>query len=117
MLDGWQMPPDSRLTTMFDEPDPAPAESTIVDYHAEIIEWVIEPCMEAAAALDLETLDKSDLDMGIRRTDIAQIMAASRTAATEDLAAKISATATWKARSAFYPTILQLCLKSLPGMK
>ena len=112
MLAGWELPADSPLTL-----STGVTETAAVDYRAEIMEWVIEPCMEAAAALDLGTLDKSDLDMGIRRTDIAQIMAASRSAATQDLAAQISTTATWTSRSAFYPMMLQLCLKSLPGMK
>ena len=69
--------------------------------------------MEVAAALDLETLDKSALDMGIRRTDIAQIMTASRDAVSRDLAGKIKASATWEERSAAYPMMLELCLAGI----
>ena len=83
------------------------------NFHAEVVEWVVQPCMEVAAALDLQTIDKSALDMGIRRTDIAQLMTASRDAVTRDLAGKMKVGATWEERSAAYPMMLELCLAGI----
>ena len=48
------------------------------DFHAEVVEWVIEPCMAVSAALDLPKLKKTDLDMGIKREHIVKLMVVSR---------------------------------------
>ena len=105
MLLGWELPAEPIIV--------AQATETSADFHAEIVEWVVQPCMEVAAALDLPTLNKNDLDIGIRRTDIAQIMTASRDAVTRDLAGKMKASATWEERSAAYPMMLEICLAGI----
>ena len=64
------------------------------DYADELREWVIGPCTEVSAALDVGDLDKDSLDLGIKRTDIAQLMVASRDSAVQDLAGKMKAVAT-----------------------
>ena len=70
------------------------------DLRAEVMEWVIEPCMEVAVVLDVKTIRKDQLESGIKRTHIAKVMAASRDAVARDLAAKMNATATWKDKRA-----------------
>ena len=87
------------------------------DPHAEIMEWVIEPCMEVAAALDVTSYEADQIEMGIKREHIAELMTASRDAATRDVASKMKAGTTWEARRAAYPVMLRLCLQQLPGMK
>ena len=76
----------------------------------EIVEWVIEPCMEVAAALDVARYDKETIDAGVKRTHIADVMVASREAATEQMAGQIKAGASWEARRAAYPLLLKLCI-------
>ena len=87
------------------------------DFTAEVTEWVIEPCMDVAAAIDVKSMKKSDLDLGIKREHIAKLMVASREAATRDLAAKMRANAPWENRRQAYPLTLKLCLAGLPGLE
>lgn len=87
------------------------------DFHAEVTEWVVEPCMEVAAALDVKKYKKESIDLGIKREQIAKLMVASREAATRKLAGQMKADATWEARRAAYPIMLKLCVQQLPGMK
>ena len=39
------------------------ASSQAADFHDEVNEWVIEPCMEVAAALGVTTVDRDSLEM------------------------------------------------------
>ncbi len=80
------------------------------DIHDEIVEWVFEPCMEVAAALDVKSMKEEDVKLGVKREHIAQLMLASRDNAIRDVVAKMKAGTTWNERRAAYPTILQLCL-------
>ena len=54
--------------------------------------------MEVAAALDVRSYRQDQIDLGIKREHIAQLMTASRDAATRDVAAKMDAGATWEQR-------------------
>ena len=96
---------------------PAAVHAQTADYHEELIEWVIAPCMEVAAALGVKEYKAESIEMGIKRAHIAKLMVASRDASTRKLAAKMKASATWEARRAAYPIMLKLCLGNLPGMK
>ena len=88
------------------------------DPHAEIMEWVIEPCMEVAAALDVKKYDWKTIETGVKREHIAEVMAASRDATTrETISAKMKAGASWEDRRAAYPVMLRICLQQLPGMQ
>lgn len=80
------------------------------DLVAEATEWVFEPCMEVAAALDVKTYDRDTIDSGIKRTHIAQVMLASREAAIQQVVSKMRAGTSWEARRAAYPTMLKLCI-------
>ena len=66
--------------------------------------------MEVAAALGVKTYDYDQVEMGIKRTHIAQLMTASRDSAARDLSAKMKANATWEDRRAAYPIMLEICL-------
>ena len=89
---------------------PVFAQSSDDAFHAEITEWVTEPCMEVAAALGVKEVERDSVEMGIKRTHIAQLMVASRDSATRDLARKMRASATWEERRAAYPLMLEICL-------
>lgn len=80
------------------------------DNHAELIEWVFAPCMEVAAALDVGELEQDQLDLGIKREHIAELMLASRDAAIRKVSGKMKAGATWEVRRAAYPVLLRHCL-------
>ena len=96
---------------------PAVAHAQESKFHAEVVEWVIEPCMEVAAALDVKTYKAETVEMGIKRTHIAKLMVASRDAATRRLAGQMKASATWEDRRAAYPIMLNLCLRQFTGRK
>lgn len=87
---------------------PAPASDT--DLVAEATEWVFEPCMEVAAALDVADVSQDHRDMGIKREHLARVMLASREAAIQQVVAKMKASASWEARRAAYPVMLKLCI-------
>lgn len=80
------------------------------DFHAEVMEWVIEPCMEVAAALGVQSYDYEQVEMGIKRAHIAQVMTASRDSAAREISSKMKASATWEDRRGVYPIMLELCL-------
>ena len=115
----------SRGHTMFLEWSVPEKETMLVaqagtqetDFYAEVMEWVVEPCMEVAVALDVKVIRKDQLDLGFKRTDIAKVMAASRDAAARNLAGQMKADATWEDRRAAYPLMLQICLQSLSETK
>ncbi len=76
MFPGWVVPAGA--------PAPAPASVAVAqkaDFHAEVLEWVIEPCMEVAAALDVKKYDEETIKAGVKRTHIAKLMLATRDAA------------------------------------
>lgn len=79
-------------------------------FHSEVIEWVIEPCMEVAAALDVTKYDQETIKAGVKRTHIAQLMVASRESATRQMSRKMRAGASWEDRRAAYPIMLKLCV-------
>ena len=83
------------------------------DFHAEVMEWVIEPCMGVAAAYGVKSFDREQLDFGMKREYVAQIMTASRDTAARDLSSKMAPSATWQDRRAAYPIMLKLCLQGL----
>lgn len=87
------------------------------DYKAEITQWVIEPCMEVAAALDVKKYKAETVEMGVKRTHIAKLMVASREAAISQLAGKMKASATWEDRRAVYPMMLKVCLQQFTSRK
>ena len=93
----------------------APIQAQDRDIHAEVVEWVFEPCMEVAAAIDIDELDKETIDLGIRREHIAQLMLASRDAAIRELTDKMKANVTWEERRAAYPPLLRFCLGQFTG--
>lgn len=78
--------------------------------HDEIVEWVFEPCMEVAAALDVGSMDRESVELGIKREHIAELMLASRDAAIRDVVRKMKAGATWEERRAAYPVMLRMCV-------
>lgn len=78
------------------------------DFQAEVMEWVVEPCMEVAAAYGVKSFDREQIDLGMKREHVAQIMAASRESAARELAANIKGT--WEKRRAAYPLMLDICL-------
>ena len=78
--------------------------------HNEIVEWVFEPCMEVAAALDVKSMDRESVELGIKREHIAELMLASRDAAIRDVVRKMKAGATWEERRAAYPVMLRMCI-------
>lgn len=88
----------------------APSHSDPELFHAELVQWVFEPCMELASALDVESYDQETTDMGIKRTDIATLMVASRDGPIRDLANGMSPDAPWEDRAAAYPAMLRLCV-------
>ena len=93
MFPGWVVPAGA----------PAPvAIAQKADFHAEILEWVIEPCMEVAAALDVKKYDQETIEAGVKRTHIAKLMVASRDAATRQLSGKMKAASPWENRQAVY---------------
>ena len=80
------------------------------DYHAEIIEWVFEPCMEVAAALDVDGMDQESRDLGIKREHIAELMLASRDSAIRDMTSNMNPGTAWEDRRATYPALLRMCI-------
>ena len=80
------------------------------DLHAEVLEWVFAPCMEVAAAVDVDGLDQESVDLGIGRRHIAQLMLASRDSAIRELTGKMNANAAWEERRAANPALLRMCL-------
>lgn len=80
------------------------------DFHAEVLEWVIEPCMEVGAAIDVKKYDEETIKAGVKRTHIAKLMVASRDAATRQLSGKMKTGSPWENRRAAYPIMLRLCL-------
>lgn len=96
---------------------PAMAFAQKDNLHAEVIEWVIGPCMEVAAALDVKGYNADHLELGIKRAHIAKLMVASRESAIQKLTKRMKASASWEDRRAAYPIMLRICLAQLPGMK
>ena len=93
------------------------APANAVDYHAEITEWVMGPCMEVAAALGVGQIDEESIKLGIRRAHLAKLAVAERDKAIREVAQKMNADATWGQRRAAYPVLLKVCIRNLPGMK
>lgn len=83
------------------------------DFHAEVMEWVVEPCMEVAAAYGVKSFDEETIALGMKRGHVAKVMAASRDVAARDLSSQMSPTSTWEERRAAYPFMLKLCLQGL----
>ena len=88
----------------------ASAQSGDEDLRDELIEWVFEPCMEVAAALDVGSMEQESIDLGIERKHISQMMLASRDSAIREVVGKMKSDATWEDRRGAYPIMLRLCL-------
>ncbi len=80
------------------------------DLNAEVIEWVIDPCMQVAAAIEVESYDQEIVESGVKMEHIAKLMLASRDSEINDVVAKMKANSSWKERSAAYSVMLKLCL-------
>ncbi len=80
------------------------------DIRAELVEWVIDPCMQVGAAASVNEYDREAIDLGIKREHIAEIMLASRESYIKDLLSKMNKDTTWEARRAAYPIMLKLCV-------
>ncbi len=87
------------------------------DFHAEVMEWAIEPCMTVRAALDAEDLDQATIDAGVKLEHIVMIMAAEKDKAARDLVKNMKPNTPWKKRAAGYVAMLRLCLLATPGLK
>ena len=93
----------------------ASASTQAQDIHAEIKEWVIERCMEVAAARGVGTMDQESVDLGIGRKHIAELMVASREAGIAEIAVSMSTGLSWEERRDAYPIMLWLCLAQQEG--
>lgn len=87
------------------------------DFHAEVMEWAIEPCMTVRAALDAEDLDQATIDAGVKLEHIVMIMVAEKNKAARDLVRNMKPNTPWKKRAAGYAAALRLCLLATPGLK
>lgn len=94
-----------------------PFSASAADFHAEVIEWAIEPCMTVRAALDAQDLDQESIDMGIKLKHVVMLMVAEKDSAARDLVAKMDPDTPWKKRAGAYAATLKLCLLSTPGLK
>ena len=47
-------------------------------YYQELIEWVFQPCMEMATALEVKNMDQETRDIGLTRAMVAKVMLAGR---------------------------------------
>ena len=96
----------------------APGIASAAEEHtAEIMEWIIEPCMEVAVAIEVKNLDRDTLATGVKRSHLAKIMSADREAAARRLAKSMKKGATWKQRSDVYPAMLRMCIRNIKGWK
>ena len=80
------------------------------DIHSELTEWVFDPCMQVAAAIEVNIYDQETINSGVKRKHIAEIMLASRQSAISEAVKLMKKNATWKERSAAYPFMLKVCL-------
>ncbi len=87
------------------------------DFHAEVMEWAIEPCMTVRAALDAADLDEATIDAGVKLEHIVTIMAAEKSKGARDLVRNMKPNTPWKQRAAGYAAALRLCLLATPGLK
>ena len=55
-------------------------------------------------------MEKDQIDLGIKRGHIAQLMLASRDAAIREVSGKMKAGSSWEERRAAYPVLLRHCL-------
>lgn len=83
------------------------------DFHAEILQWVVEPCMSVAAAIGVKDLEADQLELGIGRKHVEAIMVTSRDTAAREMAGNMDPNATWETRRAAYPALLRLCLQGV----
>ena len=85
-------------------------------YYQELIEWVFEPCMEVAQALDVKDMDEKTMNLykeqGVTRTVGASLMLAIRERELRALAERLSSgtARTWDERKLLYPGLLRTCL-------
>ncbi len=87
------------------------------DFHAEVIEWALEPCLTVRAALDAQDMDEEAMEMGVRLKHVVQLMVAEKDAAARDLVKNMDPDTPWKKRAAGYVAMLRLCLMQTPGLK
>ena len=91
------------------------------NYYAELVEWVYAPCMEVGAAAQVGSLDQEKKDLGVKRSQVARVMLASREKAIRELAETLASgkkNPTWEQRRHFYAPFLEMCVRQqLPSMK
>ena len=78
--------------------------------YEELVEWVFEPCMGVAAAIDVDDVDSESINMGIKRAHIAMLMLASRDSAIREVSDVMKSGTSWEERRAVYPVLLRQCL-------
>ena len=94
-----------------------PQLAQAADFHAEVMEWAIEPCMMVRAALDAEDLDQETIDMGVKLKHVVTLMVAEKDQAARDLVKNMKPDTPWKKRAGGYVAMLRLCLMQTPGLK
>lgn len=76
------------------------SRTAAADIHAEVIEWVMEPCVMVQAALDAQDLDEETIEMGIKLKHIVQLMVADKDAAVRKLVKNMNPNLPWERRAA-----------------
>ncbi len=92
-------------------------QAQATDYREEIIEWVVRPCMEVAAALEVDVYEKKAIDSGIKRSFVAEMMVANRAVNVENLANKMTPGMSWEQRRMAYPPMLTLCIRGFLALR
>ena len=92
------------------------ADAEGVTIHDEVMEWVIEPCVQVAAAVGVKDMERESVDLGIKREHLAKIMAASREQSAQAIVDLMKDDTTWEERRAVYPTMLKMFLSQIEGL-
>lgn len=91
------------------------------DFYTELIEWVYGPCMEVGAASSVASFSQESKNLGIKRSQVARLMLASREKAIRQFAETLASgnkNPTWEQRREFYTPMLELCIRQqVPGLK
>ena len=81
---------------------------------ADLIEWVFEPCMDVAAALEVGGLEESTRDSALGRKVLTQFLLVSRDASIREMSANLEAEikpdAKWQDLRVIYASMLRICL-------
>lgn len=83
-------------------------------YYQEVKQWVVEPCAQVGAALQVTTIDRTDLTTLRESTAAALVIMQDET--TRKLAAQIRfGDNTWESRRKGYPVMLRMCVEGMPS--